>query len=117
MMYASSLSPLYKDYVAYFLILCGLHLTWVTAIFNLSSTAGAKFDWLFLEPLAFFLIVCADSTAVLPGGQAKLAYVSFFLWTLTRYLLLMKNIVQQITTHMGLRFLKVKPRVKTAKAD
>ena len=41
------------------------------------------------------------------------AYISFFAITMVFYLLLMKNIVQQITTHMGLHFLRVKSKSKT----
>ena len=112
MMYAASYSQLYSDYVALFLVLCGFYLTYVTAIFNLNSTAGAKYNWIFVEPFAFFVLVYLDSTGVLGTQAAKGAYVGFFAVTMVNYLLLMKNIVQQITTHMGLHFLRVKDKSK-----
>lgn len=65
MMYAASKSQLWSDYVALFLVLCGFYLTYVTAIFNLNSTAGAKYNWLFFEPFVFFAIVYFDSKGVL----------------------------------------------------
>ena len=60
MMFASSFSQLFAQYPVYFLILCGFHLTWVTAIFNLCSTAKSKFDWIFAEPILFFICVGID---------------------------------------------------------
>lgn len=85
----------------------------MTAIFNLDSTAGAKFDWLFFEPLVFLAIVYCDHSAFLDRTTAVVAYISFFAVTMARYLLLMNNIVNQICAFMGLRFLKVKPTGKT----
>ena len=61
MMYFSSYSQLYTEYPSLFLILCGFYLTWVTAIFNLCSTASAKFDWLFLEPFLYLGAVYLDN--------------------------------------------------------
>jgi len=117
MMYASSLSQLYSDYTAYFIVICGFHLTWVTAIYNLNSTAGAKFNWLFFEPWAFLAIVYLDNTGVLNRSGAIYAYIGFFMLTMVRYLLLMNNIVNQITSFMGLHFLKVKSKTKVAKSQ
>lgn len=105
MMYFSSFSQLYESYPAYFLILCGFYLTWVTAIFNLCSTAGAKFDWIFMEPSLFMGIIYMDVTQIVDAKLAGMLYIGFFLMTMVRYLLLMNNIVNQITSHMGLRFL------------
>ena len=44
--------------------------------------------------------------------MAKMMYMSFFLKNMARYLGLMNNIVNQITTHMGLRFLFVKDKAE-----
>ena len=115
-MYAASLSQLYSENVAYFLILCGFYLTYVTAIFNLNSTAGAKYNWLFVEPFVFLALVYLDHNRILDATQAKLGYLSFFGVTMVYYLMLMKNIVQQITSHMGLHFLRVKSKAKTDSA-
>lgn len=112
MMFCSSFSQLYSDYNAFFIMLCGLHLTRVTAIFNLDSTAGAKFNWVFFEPFAFLAIIYFDHTGVLSRSGAIYAYIGFFIATIIRYFLLMGNIVNQITSHMGLHFLKVKSKAK-----
>jgi phosphatidylglycerophosphate synthase len=109
MMFYSSYSQLYKDYCALFVVLCGFYLTWVTAIFNLNSTANAKFNWVFFEPCFYLAFVYCDHLRIFDRNLASLAYVSFFCVTLVRYLVLMTNIVNQITAFMGLRFLKVKP--------
>jgi len=80
----------------------------VTAIFNLNSTAGAKYNWLFLEPLIFFILIYLDCNKFLDRNRAAFCYMGFFAVTMIRYLMLMNNIVNQITKHMNLRFLKVK---------
>ena len=109
MIFASSFSQLYKDYPIYFIVMCGFYLTWVTAIFNLNSTSGAKFNWLFFEPAVYLLIVYLDHTESVGRSTALYCYLGFFAVTMLRYLMLMRNIVHQITTHMNLRFLRVKP--------
>jgi hypothetical protein len=109
MMFTSSYSQLYSDYPIYFIILCGFYLTWVTAIFNLNSTSGAKFNWLFFEPFVYLVIVYLDYNKTMDYNTALYCYSGFFLYTMVSYLMLMNNIVQQITTHMNLRFLLVKP--------
>ena len=117
MMYASSFSQLYAEYVAFFLILCGFYLTYVTALFNLCSTASAKYNWIFFEPFIFFALVYFDATGALSPSMAKTGYISFFALTMIFYLMLMNNIVRQITSHMGLHFLKVKSKSKTDSDD
>lgn len=113
MLFFSSYSSLFKEYTIYFLLLCGVYNTWVTGIFNLNSTARAKFNWIFVEPFVYLFIVFLDASGSLSRQQAISAYTSFFLVTLGRYLVFMGNIVRQITAFMGLRFLRVKD--KTAK--
>lgn len=113
MLYASSYSQLFPEYPAYFLILCGFCLTWITAIFNLNSTAGAKFNWLFFEPFIYFGLVYCDHSQMIDKATCVHLYISFFAVIMVRYIMLMRNIVNQITTHMGLSFLKVKPTGKT----
>lgn len=113
MLFGSSYSQLYAEYPVYFLILCGFCLTWITAIFNLNSTAGAKFNWLFLEPFIFLGFIYFDQTKMIDKATCAGLYVGFFAVIMVRYLMLMRNIVNQITTHMGLSFLKVKPTGKT----
>ena len=60
MMYASSYSALFKDYPAYFLVLNGFYLTWITAIFNLCSTSSSKYNWLFLEPIVYLSMLYCE---------------------------------------------------------
>ena len=112
MMFASSYSQLFAAYPVYFIIICGFHLTWVTAIFNLSSTASSKFDWVFTEPVIYFATVFIDANKFVDAETAKVMYVFFFMKTLGRYAGLMRAIIMQITTHMGLRFLYVKDKAQ-----
>ena len=109
MMYTSTFSQLHQKYPVYFIILCGFYLTWVTAIFNLNSTSGAKYNWVFLEPTIYFAIVYLDYNKFLDRKAVAYCYLGFFAVTMIRYLMLMHNIVHQITKHMNLHFLKVKP--------
>ena len=59
------------------------------------------------------MIVYIDYHKYIDEKMAGVLYIGFFLMTLVRYLMLMNNIVNQITTHMGLRFLLVKPKSQT----
>ena len=61
MLFACSYSQFFAAYGAYFIMLVGFYLTYVTAILNLNSTADMKFDWLFYEPFAFAGIVYLDA--------------------------------------------------------
>jgi len=45
MIWFSQYSQLFNDMPILFLTAGGLHLTWVNAIFNLSSTASKLFEW------------------------------------------------------------------------
>jgi len=60
MLYASSFSQFFDKYGAYFILMVGLYLTYVTAILNLNSTADMPFNWFFLEPLFYFAIIYVD---------------------------------------------------------
>ena len=112
MMFASSYSQLFTAYPVYFIIMCGFHLTWVTAIFNLCSTASSKFDWFFAEPIIYLATIFIDANKFVDAETAKVMYVFFFMKTLGRYAGLMRAIVMQITKHMGLRFLYVKEKAQ-----
>lgn len=117
MMYASSFSHWFSSHPSAFIMICGFYLTWVTAILNLNSTCGAKFNWNFFEPSVFLAIVYLDHTNMISGNVAAGCFIGFFTVTMIRYLLLMNNIVEQICSHMGLSFLKVKSLKKTQKSE
>ena len=78
MMFFSSYSSLFKDYPAYFIILCGFYLTWVTGIFNLNSTAKMKYNWLFLEPFVYVAMIYCEHIGTIDRSQAAIAYMAFF---------------------------------------
>ena len=64
MLFASSYSSYFETYPAYFLILCGMHLTYVTAIFNVSSTSNSKFEWVFTQPFEFLAMVFLEANQI-----------------------------------------------------
>ena len=70
MMYASSFSALFKDYPAYFLVLNGFYLTWITAIFNLCSTSSSKYNWLFFEPIVYLSMIYCEYTELIEHKTA-----------------------------------------------
>ena len=77
MMYASSFSTLFKDYPAYFLILNGLYLTWITAIFNLCSTSSSKYNWVFFEPFIYLGMVYCEYSGLAGRDTASYLYLGF----------------------------------------
>lgn len=60
MLYCASYSQLFKDYTCLFVILNGLYLTYVTGNFNLNTTAGMTFNWLYFDPWIYLSIVYVD---------------------------------------------------------
>ena len=82
---------------------------YVNAIYNLSSTAGMKFDWLYAEPFVFALLVYLDHTKVFDDQQASLFYLAYGTWIAVKYLIFMHSLVDQITSYLNISFLKVKP--------
>ena len=67
MIWFSSYSQWWDKYPLMFLLSAGMHLTWVNAIFNLCSTSGMTFDWMFYEPFAFLSIIAAEVHGYIDG--------------------------------------------------
>jgi phosphatidylglycerophosphate synthase len=113
MLWCSQWSRFWAANALRFIVVCGLFLLYANAIFNLNTMAGMRFTWLFFEPLLFVVLAAVDGAAWVSDRQAALLYAAFTMWLLVKYLLFMWAVVDQITTFMGLRFLKVKPVHKT----
>lgn len=77
--------------------------------------AGMSFTWFFFEPLLFVALTAIDGMALVTDTQAALLYAAFTMWLLVKYLLFMGAVVDQISTFMGLSFLRVKPVHKIKK--
>ena len=107
MLWASSKSQFFEAYAAYFIILVGLYLTYVTAIFNLNSTADMKFNWRFYEPILYGAIIYADFNKLLPSDQLVYLYVFFFAQTLLKYILFMTSVITQLTDYLQINFITV----------
>jgi hypothetical protein len=65
MFYCSSFSRFWEVYVCYFILVCGLFLLYANAIFNLSTVAGIRYTWFFVEPFLFLGLIAADNTKFL----------------------------------------------------
>ena len=118
MMFASSYSRFFSTTPLYFIVLCGFYLTGVTATFNLCSTASMKFNWLFLDPFAYlFIVLYLDAQHVVSDQVLTSLYIAFFVHTAYDYFSFMNQMINSITGHMGIRFLKVKPVAKQGKKD
>ena len=107
MLFASSYSRFFNDYGAYFILLVGLVLTYVTAILNLNSTADMPFNWFFFEPFFYGAIIYLDWAEVLPGEQIVYLYIAFFVQTLVKYLWFMTSVISQLTDYLQINFLTV----------
>ena len=93
MMWGSSKSQFFNDYTAYFIIMCGFYLTYVTAIFNLNSTADMPFNWFFYEPFLYGGIIYADFFRMLPAHILVYLYAFFLAQTLFKYVLFMTSVI------------------------
>ena len=114
MIFFSSYSVWWKGYSFYFLLAAGMHLTWVNGIFNLCSTAGLKFDWRFVEPFIYLLVIFFEVNGDIDAEIAWTLYQSFTIWTCLRYMLFLYQVVSQLTKGLGIPFIVVKDK-KSAK--
>lgn len=76
-----------------------------------------KFDWLYVEPFLFALIVYLDHANVFEDQQAALFYLAYGTWIAVKYFIFMHSTVDQITSYLQISFLKVKPVATTKKTN
>lgn len=112
MMCTMSLSQFFSARAALFIFMNGNYLLYANAVLNLSTTAGMAYDWLYAEPILFVALNLLDSWKMLTAAQITMLYIAYAAWVAIRWLLLMQNIVEQICTYMGIRFLHNKPPKK-----
>ena len=111
MLCCSSVSRFWLQYPYYFLCMNGLYLTYVTAIFNLNSTANMRYNYLFAEPIVYMVIVYLDYTLPTSTESNQLVlglYVTFVLSTFIKYIIFMRSVVNQLTQHLDIPFIRVK---------
>jgi hypothetical protein len=108
MMYCSTWSRFWETNALLFIVINGLFLLYANGILNLTTVAGIRFSWFFVEPFMFIALLLADNLNILKDQQAVMLYVAFFAWLMVKYLLFMWSLIDQICTYMGLRFLHVK---------
>ena len=111
MLCCSSVSRFWPQYPYYFLCMNGLYLTYVTAIFNLNSTASMPYNYLFAEPIVYMVIVYLDYTLPTSTESSQLVlglYVTFVLSTFIKYIIFMRSVVNQLTQHLEIPFIRVK---------
>ena len=119
MLYCSSVSRFWPQYPYYFLCMNGLYLTYVTGIFNLNSTASMRFNYLFAEPIVYLLIVYLDYTLAISTETNQLVlglYAAFVLSTFIKYIIFMRSVVNQLTKHLNIPFIRVKEK-KSVKSE
>lgn len=108
--YASSYSRFFSSNPYFFVIVNGFYLTWVTAIFNLCSTAGKRFNWIFWEPFVYLAICYWDQTTMGKTEDTTVlyAYLAFFMVTVFRYFFYMHTAFTTLCSSLDIRFLHVK---------
>lgn len=90
-----------------FILINGLFMTYVTGIFNLNSTAGMQFNWNFIEPYLYAVIIALDVFKVLPYAALSISYQLFALWIIGNYLVFMYDVINQLTTYLNIPFIRV----------
>ena len=107
MLFACSYSQFFDNYAAYFLLSVGMYLTYVTAILNLNSTADMPFDWFFIEPFMFSVIILLDARRVFPSEQIMWLHILFFAQTLIKYLLFKASTILKLCKYLEINFVTV----------
>ena len=107
MLFISSYSHLFKQYVFLFIVINGLFLTYVTGIFNLNSTAKMTFNWLFFDPWLWAAIVYVDHFKLVDTQVAAMLYCVYAAQLSFKYLAFMSSVISQLTAYLGINFVTV----------
>jgi hypothetical protein len=59
-------SSLWEEYVVLFSLGFGILLTCMTAHLNLSSVAGYNYNWFYVDPIVFFVILYCEYNQIFP---------------------------------------------------
>lgn len=94
MLFISSYSQFFKQYVFWFVVVNGLFLTYVTGIFNLNSTAQMKFNYFFLDPILYASLIYVDAQKLVNRETLSLLYLVYSAQLLLKYLLFMTSVIR-----------------------
>ena len=94
----------------------GLYLTYVTGIFNLNSTGSMKFNYWYYEPFLYGIILYLDWTMPKTPDNDQILFAAYCLYTLQifiKYLFFMSSVINQLTSHLNIPFIRVKDKKQT----
>jgi hypothetical protein len=57
-------SRFFETHALYFIVMNGLYLVYANAVLNLSTTASKQYDWVYFEPILFWLLNFVDCYGV-----------------------------------------------------
>lgn len=110
MLVCSQYSRFFSTAPICFIVMSGLYLTYVTAFFNLNSTARMSFDYVYFWPVYYLLVIYGDKSGILNDDYCVLSYSLFTIGLLIAYLNFMWCVVSQLTNHLKISFLFVKQK-------
>ena len=116
MLYFSSYSRFFALNSYYFLCMNGLYLTYVTGIFNLNSTGGMRFNYLYYEPFLYGLILYFDKTLPKNSENDQIIFAAYCFYTLQifiKYIIFMTSVINQLTSYLNIPFIRVKDKKQT----
>ena len=114
MLVGSTYSRFWPTHVFFFLHMTGGMLTYITAILNVNTMAKIKFSWFFVEPFLYMGIVYLDATQKhLDNKVIALAYLVWYLFLLTKYLMYMRSVITSLLEYLGLPFVTVVKKTKS----
>lgn len=109
MLFASSYSRFFTNYVYLFICMSGLFLTYVTGRLNLNTMANRRFHPVFIEPFLFCAIVYYDLTTKNTMDDKVIIglYVAYCAYIVIKYLMFMGNVISALLEFLDLPFVTV----------
>lgn len=84
----------------------------MTGNFNLRSCAQSRYNPIYLDPFLFLVILYFDYNRTFESNIVWYMYVALVVQRFIAYVLFMKNMIEQLTEHLGIPFLAAQNKNK-----
>ena len=95
----------------WFIFGVGMLITSMTGNFNLRSCARAKYNPIYLDPFLFCVILYFDYNRTFESHVIAGMYIALVVERIIMYFLFMRSMIDQLTTHLGIPFVRTKQSV------
>jgi len=90
-------------------------ITSMTGNLNLRSCAKAKYNPIYLDPFLFLVILYFDYNRTFESHIIAYMYIALVFERMIMYVLFMHSMITQLTTHLGIPFIRTKQSIRKVK--